>query len=135
MFLVCISIIDQNLYFLIGRDRLSILFHCCRFCFQILIEETFSMLFNLSRCSSARTFAISMQLLPYFSYSCINLLCSSSIYLPLFILLFSKLDAAALSSKILFFFGGRDSWYFWCATASSSTIWAFFSRGRDSRYF
>ncbi len=33
-----------------------------------------------------------MQLMPYFSYFCINILCSSStIYFPLFILLFSKL--------------------------------------------
>jgi hypothetical protein len=32
-----------------------------------------------------------MQLLPYFSYSCINILCSSSVHLPLFILLFGKL--------------------------------------------
>jgi hypothetical protein len=38
-----------------------------------------------------RTYAICMQLLPYFSYSCINILCSSSIHLPLVILLFSKL--------------------------------------------
>jgi hypothetical protein len=38
-----------------------------------------------------RTFAICMQLLPYFSYSCINNMCSSSVHLPLFILLFSKL--------------------------------------------
>ncbi len=33
-----------------------------------------------------RTLAISMQLFPYFSYSYINILCSSSVYLPLFIL-------------------------------------------------
>ncbi len=38
-----------------------------------------------------RTFAICMQLLPYFSYSCINICCSSSVHLPLFILLFGKL--------------------------------------------
>ncbi len=38
-----------------------------------------------------RTFAICMQLLPYFSYSCINILCFSSVHLPLFILLFDKL--------------------------------------------
>ncbi len=38
-----------------------------------------------------RTFAISIQLLPYFSHSCINILCSSSVHLPLFILLFGKL--------------------------------------------
>ncbi len=38
-----------------------------------------------------RTFAICMQLLPYFSYSCINILRSSSVHLPLFILLFGKL--------------------------------------------
>ncbi len=38
-----------------------------------------------------RTFAICMQLLPYFSYSCINILCSSSVHLPLFILLFGEL--------------------------------------------
>ncbi len=38
-----------------------------------------------------RTFAICMQLLPYFSYSCITILCSSSVHLPLFILLFGKL--------------------------------------------
>ncbi len=38
-----------------------------------------------------RTFAICMQVLPYFSYSCINILCSSSVHLPLFILLFGKL--------------------------------------------
>ncbi len=83
-----------------------------------------------------RTLAIYMQLLPCFSYSCINILFSSSVHLPLFILLFSNLGAAALSFKIrVFFLGGRDSWYFWCATASSSKIWAFFSRGRDSRYF
>ncbi len=33
-----------------------------------------------------RTLAISMQLFPYFSYSCINILCSSFVHLPLFIL-------------------------------------------------
>ncbi len=38
-----------------------------------------------------RTFAICMQLLPYFSYYCINMLCSSCIHFPLFILLFGKL--------------------------------------------
>ncbi len=38
-----------------------------------------------------RTFAISMQLFPYFSYSCINILCSSGVHLPLFVLLFGKL--------------------------------------------
>ncbi len=38
-----------------------------------------------------RTFAICMQLMPDFSYSCINILCSSSVHFPLFILLFSKL--------------------------------------------
>ncbi len=38
-----------------------------------------------------RTFAICMQLLPYFSYSCINILCYSSVHLPLFILFFGKL--------------------------------------------
>ena len=32
-----------------------------------------------------------MQLMPYFSYSYINILCSSSIHFPLFKLLFSKL--------------------------------------------
>ncbi len=32
-----------------------------------------------------RTLAISMQLFPYFSYSCINIFCSSGIHLPLFI--------------------------------------------------
>jgi hypothetical protein len=53
LFLVCISIIDQNLCFLIGRERLSISFHCCRICFQILFENTFSMLFNLNWFSSA----------------------------------------------------------------------------------
>jgi hypothetical protein len=35
-----------------------------------------------------------MQLLPYFSYSCINILCSSSVHLPLFILLIGKLACA-----------------------------------------
>ncbi len=59
-----------------------------------------------------RTFAICMQLLPYFSYSCINILCSSSVHLPLFILLFGKLactlfpdskrnDAAKLDCTLL----------------------------------
>ncbi len=38
-----------------------------------------------------RTFAICMQLLPYFSYSCINILCSTCVHVPLFILLFGKL--------------------------------------------
>ncbi len=38
-----------------------------------------------------RTFAICMQLLPYFSYSCINILSSSPVHLSLFILLFGKL--------------------------------------------
>ncbi len=47
------SIYDQTLCFLIGRERLSISFHCCRVCFQILFEETFSMLYNLSGCLSA----------------------------------------------------------------------------------
>jgi hypothetical protein len=41
-----------------------------------------------------RTFAISMQFLPYFSYSCINILCSSSVHLSLFILLFGKLPCS-----------------------------------------
>ncbi len=47
------SIYDQTLCFCIGRERLSISSHCCRICFQILFEEIFSMLFNLSGCSSA----------------------------------------------------------------------------------
>ena len=37
-----------------------------------------------------KLFAICMQLLPYFSYSCINILCSFSVHLPLFILLFGR---------------------------------------------
>jgi hypothetical protein len=41
-----------------------------------------------------RTFAICVQLLPYFSYSCINILCSSCVHLPLFILLIGKLVGA-----------------------------------------
>ncbi len=49
------------------------------------------MLFNLSRCSSAENFCNLHGLLPYFLYSCINILCSSSVHLPLFILLFGKL--------------------------------------------
>ncbi len=53
LFLVCISIVDQNLCFLTGRERLLISFHCCRICFQIMFEKTFSMFFNLSWCSSA----------------------------------------------------------------------------------
>ncbi len=47
---------DQNLCFPIWRERLSISFYSCRVCLQILSEETFSMLFNLSRCSSAENF-------------------------------------------------------------------------------
>ncbi len=41
-----------------------------------------------------RTLAICMQLLPYFSYSCINILCFSCVHLPLFILLIGKLAGA-----------------------------------------
>jgi hypothetical protein len=37
-----------------------------------------------------------MQLLPYFSYFCINILSSSCDHLPLFILLFGKLADASL---------------------------------------
>jgi hypothetical protein len=44
--------------------------------------------------------------------------------------------AVASSFKIwAFFLGGRDSRCFWCAAASSSEIRAFFSGGRDSWYF
>ncbi len=43
-----------------------------------------------------RTFAICMQLLPYFSYSFIIILCSSWAHLPLFILMFGKLAIATL---------------------------------------
>jgi hypothetical protein len=57
------------------------------------------MLFNLSRYSSAENLAICMQLLPYFLYSCINILCSSCIYLPLFILLIGKLAGALFSES------------------------------------
>jgi hypothetical protein len=47
-----------------------------------------------------RTFAICMHLLPYFSYSCIHILCSSCIHLPLVILLIEKLASATfLESK------------------------------------
>ncbi len=54
--------------------------------FLILFDETFSMLFNLSGCLSAENlFAICMHFLPYFSYSCINILFSSFVHLPLFI--------------------------------------------------
>jgi hypothetical protein len=38
-----------------------------------------------------RTLAICMQLLPYFLYSCINILCLYSVHLPLFILLIGNL--------------------------------------------
>jgi hypothetical protein len=51
--LMCSRIIDQNLCFLIERERLLILFHCCRICFRILFEKSFSMLSNLSGCSCA----------------------------------------------------------------------------------
>ncbi len=56
MFLLFSTIFDQDLSFPIGREGLSIPFDCCRICFQILVEETFSMLFNLSRCSCAENF-------------------------------------------------------------------------------
>ena len=47
---------DQNLCFLFGRERLSILFHCWGICFYILSEKTFSMLFDLSWCLSVKNF-------------------------------------------------------------------------------
>ncbi len=50
---MCSRIIDQDLSFPTGREGLSMSFHCCRTCFQILFEETFSMLFNMSGCLSA----------------------------------------------------------------------------------
>jgi hypothetical protein len=56
MFLLFSSVFDQDLGFPIGREGLSILFNCCRICFQILFEETFSMLFYLSGCSCAENF-------------------------------------------------------------------------------
>ncbi len=56
LFLMCSRIIDQDLCFPIRREGLSISFHYCRICLQILFEKTFSMLFNLSRCSSAENF-------------------------------------------------------------------------------
>ncbi len=56
LFLMCSRIINQDLCFPIRREGLLISFHCFRICFQILFEETFSMLSNLSRCSSAESF-------------------------------------------------------------------------------
>ncbi len=56
LFLMCNRIIDQNLCFPIGSQGLLILLPCCRIRFQILFEETFSMLFNLSGCLSAENF-------------------------------------------------------------------------------
>ncbi len=47
--------------------------------------------FNLSRCLCAEDFCNLHAILPYFSYSCINILCSSCVHLPLFILLIGKL--------------------------------------------
>ncbi len=44
-----------------------------------------------------RTLAIGMQLLSYFSYSSMNILCSSGIHLPLFIVLFGKLSSSSFS--------------------------------------
>ncbi len=53
IYLLFSGMLDQDLCFAIGRQRLSILFHCCKVCFQILFKETFSMLINLSGCSCA----------------------------------------------------------------------------------
>ncbi len=44
-----------------------------------------------------RTLAINVQLLPYFSYSSMNILCSSGIHLLLFIVLFGKLPSTSFS--------------------------------------
>jgi hypothetical protein len=56
MFLLFGNIVNQDLCFSIRREGLSILFGCCKIGFQILFEETFSMLFNLSGCSCAENF-------------------------------------------------------------------------------
>ncbi len=52
-FLCAAESMTKTCAFFIGREGLLISFHCCRICFQILFEETFSMIFNLSGCSSA----------------------------------------------------------------------------------
>ena len=54
----------------------------------------FRMLFNLSGCSSAEDSCNLHALLPYFSYSCMNIFCLSCVHLPLFILLIGKLADA-----------------------------------------
>ncbi len=89
------GIYDQTLCFLIGRERLLISFHCCRICFQILFEETFTMLFNLSGCSSAENSCnLHATIAIFFIFMHKYILCSSCINLPLFILLFWKLAGA-----------------------------------------
>jgi hypothetical protein len=98
MFLLFSSIFDQDLCFPIEREGLLISFICCRICFQILFEGTFSILFYLSRCSCAENFcnlhAIIAILLPFLH----NILCLSSVHLPLFILLFRKLAGATCAN-------------------------------------
>ncbi len=56
MLMLFSNIFNQDLCFFIRRKRLFISFHCCRICFQILFEETFSMLFSFSGCSCAENF-------------------------------------------------------------------------------
>ncbi len=56
MFWLVSNIFNQDLCFFIRRKGLLIPFNYCRVCFQILFEETFSMLFNLSGCLGAENF-------------------------------------------------------------------------------
>ncbi len=91
------GICDQNLCFLFGRERLSISFHCCGICFYILSKKHSACILIWAGVRVLTTLAIKVQLLPYFSYSSINILCSSGIHLPLSIVLFGKLDGASFS--------------------------------------
>jgi hypothetical protein len=98
------SLTEEQIHLLrVGwRNLLVQLFCCVRFWFwreiglgftylHMLLNKLFYELIFSNSC------AICMQLLPYFSYSCMNILCLSCVHLPLFILLNGKLVGTSFS--------------------------------------
>ncbi len=69
-------------------------FTAAEFVFKFCLKKHSACFLTWAGVQVLRTLAICLQLLPYFSYSCINILCLSCVHLPLFILLIGKLANA-----------------------------------------
>ncbi len=93
---ICCSVVylTKTCAFPLGERDSQYCLTAAEFVFQFCLKKHSARFFIWAGVRVLRTFAICMQLLPYFSYSCINIMYSSWVHLPLFIFLFGKLASA-----------------------------------------